>query len=282
MQLTPGAGGSVASFRHREFDLMRPMDAPPGQHPQALSAGMFPMVPFVNCLRENRFKVDGQAYEVAPNMGDARLNFHGSGWTLPWQVEAQGDADAVLTLYSGKADPVFAYRARQRFALYPDRLEVTLSVENTGERRMPFSLGLHPWFPRHGNALVRFAAKGVWFTDDEGQRGTFAPSPDGADFGRFRAMPRSYLNDCHAGWDGKAEVCWPDAGIRLTICADKGLSHLMAHVPAHQFDTFCLEPQSAPPCGFDGLDRAEAPPGVFLLTPGAEARVRVVFSVADY
>jgi galactose mutarotase-like enzyme len=46
---------------------------------------MFPMLPFANCIRDNRFTFEGR-HEVTANMAGTRLNFHGSGWQSPWRV----------------------------------------------------------------------------------------------------------------------------------------------------------------------------------------------------
>ncbi len=237
------------------------------------------MVPYANCLRNNRFVADGEQFDVAANMLESRLNFHGSGWTLPWHLKEHGDNRAVLLLDSTDRDPVFVYRAYQTFELNAERLSVALSVENSGKRRMPFSLGLHPWFARHGVAKVRFAADQVWLTDPEGQARTLAFLSASTDYRESRELPREFTNKCYTGWDGFAEIHWPNAGRVLKMRGGMGLGFLMVHVPANQPETFCLEPQSVPPCGFDGLETGMPPQGVFLLEPGERAGVMVSFEV---
>ena len=280
LELAPAFGGSVAAFRHGNFDLMRPMVPPDGAAPDALHAAMFPMVPFVNCIRDNRFEIDGRRYLVPRNMTGSKLNFHGSGWRLPWQVVAVGKSHAVLRLDSADRDDVFSYRAEQVFELTQEALSVRLGVVNTGAVRMPFSLGLHPWFPRHGEALVQFAATGIWEADHHGQTVSMARPEATEDHSRPRAMPETYWNRCYSGWDGRASVIWPRNGLSLEIAADTGLAHLMTHVPASAPDVFCLEPQTVPPCGFDGLERDEPVRGLRVLAPGERTEILVRFSVA--
>ena len=63
---------------------MRPLGRSPGELSDALYSGMFPMLPFSNCIRDNRFTFEGRRREVTANMAGTRLNFHGSGWQSPW------------------------------------------------------------------------------------------------------------------------------------------------------------------------------------------------------
>ena len=62
---------------------MRPLGRSPGELSDALYSGMFPMLPFANCIRDNRFTFEGR-HEVTANMTGTQLNFHGSGWQSPW------------------------------------------------------------------------------------------------------------------------------------------------------------------------------------------------------
>ena len=84
---------------------------------QSLRAGMFPMLPFANCIRDNAFTIAGRHYRVAPNMAGARLNFHGSGWLSAWQPDEVTPTRAVLHLPDGRVDDIYRYEAIQTFSL---------------------------------------------------------------------------------------------------------------------------------------------------------------------
>lgn len=274
LRLAPGAGGSVAGFwlqrPQGRLELMRPL---PEGGTDALHSGMFPMLPFANCIRDNRFAFAGRAWQVAPNMPGVRLNFHGSGWRLPWQVAGAGPRTATLVLEAD--DGVWRYRGTQDFALEDDALAVTLSVTNLGASPMPFSFGLHPWFPRHGDARVQFAARGFWRLTGEGAAEGLGPVPPEADHATPAPLPRRHVNLCYEGWDGQARILWPAEGLALELSADPVLGQLMVHVPADDPEVFCLEPQSNAPCGFDGLEHGAAAPGVHILAPGETLAGRI-------
>lgn len=265
--LAPACGGAVAGFWFDGSDgpvaLLRPL---PDDREDALHAGMFPMAPFANCIRDNPFVFAGHERRVQPNMQGVRLNFHGSAWRLPWQVLQHDEKTAVLALDAD--DGVWCYAARQTFALTADDLTVTLAVTNRGDAAMPFGFGLHPWFPRHGRALVGFHAQGLWSLGPEGEALGLGAVPQGDSYTDTAEIPRRSVNQCYDGWAGKARIDWPDAGLSVTLSADPAMGKLMVHVPAHDLETFCLEPQSNAPCGFDALARGGITQGIHVLGPG--------------
>jgi aldose 1-epimerase len=279
LELEPQLGGAVGAFvlarPEGDFDLMRPLRGAK----QSLRSGMFPMVPFANCIRDNTFAFGGRHYRVSPNMEGARLNFHGSGWLSEWLSTEVTDTSARLLLDDGRVDDVYRYAANQLFALDPQGLEVTLSVTNRGTVAMPFGFGLHPWFPTHDEALVTFEAAEILRGDPDGQLIAREPVTPATDYSTPRQPPTDYLNVCYAGWDGTAAIEWPSSGVRLALDADPVFPHLMAHVPADREPVFCLEPQSNAPCGFDGLGADALPVGVHVLQPGESLAGTVRFRV---
>jgi aldose 1-epimerase len=283
LELRPEIGGCIGAFRidrrGRPFDLMRPFGRSAGESSDALFSGMFPMLPFANCIRDNRFTFDGRRYEVASNMAGARLNFHGSGWQSPWRVASVGEAAAVVVLDEGRVDQAYCFSATQSFGIDRAGLTVETTLTNRADRRMPFSFGQHPWFPTHGGALMRFAATGMWLSDREGQTERLVPVTAEADYATPRRPPSTYRNVCYTGWDGRAEIVWLDAGVRLSLIADPVFRHLMSHAPGNQ-PVFCLEPQSNAPCAFDGLEEGRVAPGVHILEPGESVSGMLRFDVS--
>ncbi|MDR3473721.1 MAG: aldose 1-epimerase [Devosia sp.] len=284
LTLLPELGGSVGAFQlataDGPFDLMRPLTVPAGAQPAALYAGMFPMLPFANCIRDNSFVFEGKRYAVRPNMAGARLNYHGSGWQLPWTVSRSGAGFAELVLEDAVVDEAYRFSASQRFHLDPTGLSVETSVTNRADRAMPFSFGQHPWFPTHGRVLTKFDATGWWREDAAGHAERLEALDDLSDYRTWRTPPASYRNACYAGWTGRAELVWPDAGIGMVIDADPVFGHLMFHVPRGNLEVFCLEPQTNAPCAFDGLDVGRVASGVHILAPGERLAGSLRFSVS--
>lgn len=279
LELAPERGGSLLRLTHAGRHLMRPFAVPTGAAPHALHAGMFPMLPFANSLRDNRFELDGRRYEVRPNVAGVRLNYHGSGWQRAWRLAGSGTDHCRLVLDEVEEAPGYAFTGEQCFTLQPERLDVDLAVTNCSAQRMPFGFGLHPWFPRHGDARATFAARQVLREDADFQALDLTQIPREQDFGSGIEPPRSYQNRCYAGWDGMARIAWPGLGLALVIEAEPVFQHLMFHVPPHDFETFCLEPQSNRTSGFDGVGTDSAVPGVHILEPGETLAGRISFRI---
>jgi aldose 1-epimerase len=177
---------------------------------------------------------------------------------------------------------VWRYDAVQDYALDEAGLAITLAVMNRGVSAMPFGLGLHPWFARHAEALVRFSADGFWLLSPDGEALSLGPVPPEHDHSAPAPLPRHSLNLCYEGWSGTAQVRWPGAGVSLDLRADPVMGRLMVHVPAHDPGTFCLEPQSNPPCGFDWLDAVATGSGLHVLLPGEAVAGRMTMNVSEH
>lgn len=283
LDVAPNVGGSIAGFyiaRHNgRFDLMRPALASGTAKPASIGMSMFPMVPFANCIRGNRFTLDGADYSVSPNMEGSRLNFHGMGWMHPWIVQEQSPSHAILTLEC--SDSPYSFKATQGFHLSDNALKVTTSLTNNAPNRMPFGMGQHPWFPRHVDGKIRFQSNSYLACDEGGLTTHRAKSEHGFDFSKWREPQRTYQNKCYENWAGLAEVYWTKADVRLAINAEKMFKHLMFHVPASDPETFCLEPQTNAPCGFDTLDYSEVGLGIHLLKTDETLSGNIEFLVSD-
>lgn len=279
LTLAPQYGGAVAGFwidgSDGAFAIMRPL--PEGAN-DALYAAMFPMLPFANCIRNNRFSFAGQTRAVEPNMTGERLNFHGSGWRLPWTVHSAGPDRARLELHAD--DGVWTYEAAQDVALMEDGLSVSVSVKNISAADMPFSFGLHPWFLRHDEALVEFDAKGIWTLSTDREKLVYDLPIAGRNYAAGAPPPREYVNDCYDGWAGHARICWPSKNLVLDLRADPVFGKLMFHVPANDPGTFCLEPQTNAPYGFDGLESGVPGPGIHILRPGQTLSGRITMNIS--
>jgi aldose 1-epimerase len=122
-------------------------------------------------------------------------------------VAAHDARSALLGLQPDRRGWPWPYRASQRFELEPDGMRVTLALQNLADEPFPFSLGLHPYFPRPEGALLQASCRRI-------------RSSDGADFGSPRAVAAATLDHCFDGWLGQATVLWPADGLALTLHAE--------------------------------------------------------------
>ena len=155
--VAPEIGGSIAWLRWRGIDLMRPLAEEDRAAGNVLGAACFPMLPYANRIAGNAFAFDGKPWRFRPNNPPERYNVHGTGWQRAWSVAEAAPAAATIALQVDEAP--YAYRAEQRFAIEVRALTVAMGLTNRGSERAPFGFGLHPWFQRDPDVMLRFRAR---------------------------------------------------------------------------------------------------------------------------
>lgn len=280
-EIVPALGGSLARFSLERdggaVELMRPLSSEAAAARDVLGVAMFPMLPFANLIEGNAFTFRGARYEFAPNFPPMRDATHGSGWISAWQAVATSLSRAVIELRDDEDGAPYRFLARQMFVLAPDGLAVTVEVTNLGPAAMPFGFGLHPWFIRTDEATLRFSARSVWLEGYDGVPTEAIAVPPELSFAQPTRLPSARRNLCHAGWDGVAEIVWPEWRQGLRIEADPVFGHLMLYTPRVE-PHFCVEPQTNRAGAFNHLDSEDAGTlGVVVLDPGQGASGTVRF-----
>jgi aldose 1-epimerase len=281
LDLAPAVGGSVASFRMRRpagfVNLMRSMAKKALADGNTGGAAMFPMVPFANRIIGNRFDFRERTYQLQPNVAGEAFAIHGSGWQSKWTVSAADATSAELRLEHPGPDGPYAYSAIQRFHLHPDHLKVTTSVTNRGNCAMPFGLGQHPAWDREAGVTLRFRSTHYWLGGSERVATERIATPPELDFSTARHLPPAWRDNCYGGWDGRAEITFPQSGVGIRMNAAPLFQHLMLYCdPAKPF--FCLEPQTHAAGALNRLvENNESNLGLIELEPGNSVEAEVSF-----
>lgn len=287
LSLCPEAGGSIAAFRYRGADLLRPADANAIASRAVRAMGCYPLLPYSNRIRHGRFRLGDDIYQLGLNFGDHPHSIHGFGWQSSWNILQQTPESARLGLVhrpddnAARARWPFALSATQSFDLDEDGLTISLSITNDDKRAFPAGLGLHPYFPRNGQTLVQADCGGVWMNGDDMIPVEHNAIPPQWDLREPTLAARLGLDNCFDGWMGRARVLWPDRRLGLTIEADPVFSHLVVFSPEAR-DFVCLEPVSHRNDGFNAWARGEDGTGVRLLEPGLSMTGIVRFSLFEW
>lgn len=251
-----------------------PTDTPP----RVNQLGCFVLVPWSNRMAGG-FACDGVFHPIAPNREGDAYPIHGEGWQFPWQVEHATDSQATLVL-ERRGEPFaaspFSFDARIRYALVERTLEVTLSVSNRGERRLPFGLGLHPYLPRTEGVTLQAKADTLWIPGPDKLPVRAEPVPEAWSFDAARTLPPDVIDHVFEGWDGRAEVHWPENGLRLAIESDA--RYYIVYTPAGA-NFFCFEPVDH---RIDAHNAEGGPErhGLTMLAPGETLTRRFSFTVS--
>ncbi|QPC94653.1 aldose 1-epimerase [Mesorhizobium sp. INR15] len=240
----------------------------------------FPLMPIGNRVEDNAFSFGGRMVTLSPNAADP-LYIHGDGWLGTWEI-GEHCADYVGLSFDKRADTAspYAYHARQSFQLAGARLELHLSVENTGTFALPFGLGFHPFFPRTPLTTLSAPAQ-AWWTERDGHlpanRNAIA---EDVDFSTARLLPDRWLNNGFEGWNGVARIVWPERRLGVKIEADTAFGRYMLYAPDSDKSFFCFEPMSHTPnalkhCGTDLM-------GLKVLAPGETLGADLAMTVFDW
>jgi aldose 1-epimerase len=256
--ILPAQGAALAALRHAGRDILVPV--PPGADPNRGRHGAFLMVPWTNRLDGGRLPVGGTVHRMPVNWPDGTA-IHGLVRDAAFAVEMASAGHAVLV--QRLRHPPFDIETRVEVALGPERLRLDLAVRNRADAAVPTGLGWHPFFVRPAGTRIRFRAAHVLGRDARTLPTAARPTAgiaggEGAYLG---------LDDHFAGWDGAAEIAWPD-GTALRLSATGACARNLHLFAPHETPVICAEPVSHAP---DAPNRAAAAQHGALhpLAPGA-------------
>lgn len=262
LSLLPELGASITAFHDGDFPIFRetPPEAIAARNGRLFSC--FPLIPYSNRIRHGQFSFAGQNYALKRDEQDPRHALHGTARFHPWRLVEQspGRAKCVFDFPGQNAEWPFAYHAWQVFTLAPDRLTIEIGIRNTHTAPAPAGLGLHPYFPRHGDVALQFNADYVWEKDAEDIPVRSIPTAGKFDFTAARAVSaRELIDHAYGGWDQAATIEWPGQGRRLTIAADEIFRDAVVYTPIGR-EYFATEPVTHRPDALNpNGDRNDAP-----------------------
>lgn len=139
LTITPEKGGMATSFTKagEEYLWLRDKNFESTDRPRCGIPILFP-----NCGKpdDGVHVFDGAAYP---------MEVHGFADLLPWQVKKADDEAIELTLAPNgltKFVYPFDFLLTMRYTLTGATATLALTVENTGDKVLPFSVGFHPYF----------------------------------------------------------------------------------------------------------------------------------------
>lgn len=169
LTVTPEKGGMATSFTKdgEEYLWLRDKNFESTDRPRCGIPILFP-----NCG-----KPDGGVHRFGG--ADCPIEIHGLADLVPWQVKtATGDAIELTLAPNGLTKFVypFDFLLTMRYTLAGNTATLALTVANTGDKAMPFSVGFHPYFAASNLDNVSFAIDAA--TCSENAKGEQPAAPD--------------------------------------------------------------------------------------------------------
>jgi aldose 1-epimerase len=182
--------------------------------PTALAC--FPLVPFVNRIRDGRFSFRGRRVTLARNLLPDPSPLHGQGWQAPWEVVRHARDEAELLFRHRPGEWPWAYEARQTFALDAAGLTLVLACTNRSDEPMPCGLGQHPYFLCGPETRLDTGVESVWTIDEKVLPVEKVPAEGRYDL-RDRLVCGQALDHGFGGWSGRAVIADPAWPFRIEM-----------------------------------------------------------------
>ncbi len=142
-------GAILRVLRWQGTDLIAPFDP---DKPVPCCNG-YMLVPYPNRIEGGRYTFEGRTYQFPIDEPDRDTSLHGTGYRSFWVCESKSD-DSVTLVWRNAADAVsypFKVRARVRYTLTDDGLELSMTGINDGTVDAPWAFGIHPWLSNGKN-----------------------------------------------------------------------------------------------------------------------------------
>jgi aldose 1-epimerase len=216
--INPAVGGSISAFEWNDAAGSWPiLRRCPDPLEKVLDAASFPLVPYVNRIRDGRFTFRVREVTIEPNMAGDPSPLHGQGWLNSWEVEEQNQASATLSFRHEAGEWPWAYEARQRFKLDEGALSLELDCRSLSDTSMPCGLGFHPYFPCGSGTVLDTDVEVAWTIDDNVLPVERVPATGRYDL-RDRRICGQDLDNGFGDWAGEAAItdpAWPFS-VRMT------------------------------------------------------------------
>jgi galactose mutarotase-like enzyme len=226
VQVAPESGGRIASIEVDGIDLL--LTAADADGPGDF--GVFPMAPWAGRVRDGKFSFNGEEHQLTVNMPPHAI--HGTVRDGSWVIDDSDEHEARISCPLGRGWPWRGW-CEQTFTLYPDRLEVRMSVLASGDP-FPASAGWHPWFRKTidgHEAEIDLPAQSMYKRDDDG-----IPTGD-------LVTPSSRpWDDCFTDLSGPPGLRWGDG---LAVSIETDCPCLVVY--DERANAVCVEPQTGPP-----------------------------------
>lgn len=277
LEIAPELGGSIVAFERVDSRAALPILRDARDASNVLEASSFPLVPFVNRIRNGRFSFRGREVSLTANMAGDLNPLHGQGWLSPWQVEEGGGANALLRYRHRPGEWPWDYDATQEFALDEHGLSIVLACLNNSTEPMPCGLGQHPYFQCGHNTRISADVQCAWTIDEQ-----TLPVAKVAAAHRYSLDDRRIcgqdLDNGFGGWSGEVSIRDPNWPFDLRLSARTNYLHIYSPLDSN---FFAAEPVTQANATLNEPEEKWPELGLKVLAPGEETSLEIRIDVIE-
>ena len=283
----PVVGGEAAEVLWSEADF------PSGQGKPSHS-GIPILFPFPGRLRGSHLAYEGQTYPLGSDDGRGNA-IHGFVLNRPWRIVESLPHRAVGEFHASLDEPGLIrrwpadFRLTVAYELRGNTLTAEIEVQNPGPGRLPFGLGLHPYFRlplgAGGQAdacRVTVPVAEYWELAAMLPTGRRLPADGPRDLAGGMPFRQMQLDDVFTGLSGAAGRCRatiddPHSGRTLELVFDAAFRECVVYNPPHR-EAVCIEPYTCVPDAYE-LQAAGIDTGLRFLQAGEVFQTRFEISL---
>ena len=275
LTLSPRIGGSIARFEYDGSPILRGCE---GASDDVLAMGSFPLVPYVNRIRDGEFRFRDRVVRIAPNMPGDPSPLHGQGWLGPWSVVEASEDTALFRFEHEPGEWPWGYVAEQRFRLRDDGLDLSLSCTNRSMEPMPCGLGQHPYFHCGSGTRIETEVSHVWLIDERVLPTEKVMADARFDLSDTRVCGMG-LDHGFGGWGGTARLTDPEWPFEIVVSSPDG-SFFQLYSPASG-GIFVAEPVTHANAALNAPESEWPELGMKILEPGEAMSLTMHLGVAS-
>ena len=282
-EIAPQFGNNCFSF-HSQLPVLEPV---PFEDfcKRPTSYGIPILFPFPNRIKDGRFSFRGKQYQVDPPrhgfVRDKRWVVVGSGanddqgaW-IQCSIDASDYPDQILKQFP------FPFIFEVTYRLKDGKLEMNITVRNTGADALPFGFGIHPYFRKPEEGTLQVKAGKFWELIETLPTGKLLDVNGQFDLRRPADVNKLQLDDIFtdlvADPDGSIQCILSDSknGIQTIVEFDgRQFPNVVLFTPPAPRQAICIEPYTCPTDAFNlynnGIDS-----NVIALPPGDAMRFKI-------
>jgi aldose 1-epimerase len=262
-----------------DFETSRPAGA---GTPRPMASGIPILFPYAGRLRGTTLRF---ADRTIPLVIDPRLGFaiHGFVCNRPWRILSQSASSVTGEFHAARDDPSLLdlwpadFRIRASYEVHHIGLRLSITIDNPGDRPLPFGLGTHGYFQlplgafgKRDECQLILPAQSFWELEGMLPTGRKLSAVGPRAIAGGMPFGESQLDDVFTDLtsrDGRV-VCRLLDGVnqrRLSIIFGEAFSHCVVFNPPHR-EAICIEPYTCVPDAYTLAERG-IETGVRILAP---------------
>ncbi|WP_179021767.1 aldose 1-epimerase [Winogradskyella forsetii] len=110
------------------------------------------LFPFANRIEDGQYRFNEEVFQLEINNKEENNALHGLVFNKPFRVQKKiikKDSAKVILQYKSNGTEVgfpFPYTIQLTYVFKQDNLDLSIEVENNGNKTFPFTIGWHPYF----------------------------------------------------------------------------------------------------------------------------------------